>query len=103
MKVYISPKAQNDLQNIKRYIAIELDNSPAALNTVSKIIKTIRRLQEFPDSGAPLAAIIDMKTDYRYLVSDSYLVFYRHENESIYVVRVLYGRRDYRKILFEKT
>ncbi|BBB91821.1 MAG TPA: type II toxin-antitoxin system RelE/ParE family toxin [Methylomusa anaerophila] len=100
MKVCISPEAQNDLQGIKNYIAMELDHPMAALDTVSKIVEAVCRLKGFPDSGAPLSAILDMKTDYRFLVSDSYLVFYRHEGESIYVVRILYGRRDYMRILF---
>ncbi|EGO62342.1 type II toxin-antitoxin system RelE/ParE family toxin [Acetonema longum] len=100
MKVHISSEAQNDLQGIKNYIAMELDNPTAALNTISKIIKVIRGLTDFPDRGAPLSAIVEMKTDYRFLVSDSYLVFYRHDSGSIYIVRILYGRRDYMKILF---
>ncbi|WP_371378589.1 type II toxin-antitoxin system RelE/ParE family toxin [Sporomusa aerivorans] len=100
MKVRISPEAQYDLQDIKNYIAMELDHPMAALDTVSKIIQAIRRLKDFPNSGAPLSALVDMKTDYRFLVSNSYLVFYRHEGENIYVVRILYGRRDYMKILF---
>ncbi|SCM78745.1 Addiction module toxin, RelE/StbE family protein [uncultured Sporomusa sp.] len=100
MKVRISPEAQDDLQGIKNYIAMELDHPMAALDTVSRIVKAIRGLKDFPDSGAPLAAIVDIKTDYRFLLSDNYLVFYRHEGESVYVVRILYGRRDYVKILF---
>lgn len=103
MKVHISPEAQNDMQDIKGYIERELDNPAAAVNVVSKIIKAIRRLMDFPDSGTPLSVVLDINTDYRFLVSDSYLVFYRRENESVYVVRVLYGRRDYRKILFSES
>jgi hypothetical protein len=30
----------------------------------------------------------------------NYLVFYRHENDTAYVVGVVYGKRDYLKILF---
>lgn len=51
--------------------------------------------------GAPLFSIIDIETDYRFLVCDSYLIFYRYDDEVIYVVRVLFGRRDYMHILFK--
>jgi toxin ParE1/3/4 len=100
MKLRISSEALKDLQGIKEYIAVELDNPTAALNTVSRITKSIRNLSDFPACGAPLSSVVDMQTNYRFLVSGSYLVFYRQEGDSAYVVRVLYGRRDYMKILF---
>ncbi|AEG59273.1 type II toxin-antitoxin system RelE/ParE family toxin [Desulforamulus ruminis] len=100
MKLHISPQAQSDLRGIKEYIAVELENPAAALNTVSKLTKAIRRLSDFPGSGAPLSSVMDVQNNYRFLVSGSYLVFYRYEGDSVYVVRVLYGRRDYIKILF---
>lgn len=100
MKLHISPEAQSDLQEIKEYITTELENPIAALNTVSEIIKAIRSLVNFPNSGAPLPSIMDVRTDYRFLVSGDYLAFYRYESDNVYVVRILYGRRDYMKILF---
>ena len=99
-KLNISPQALNDLRDIKEYITRELENPDAAVNTVTKIIKTIRSLADFPNIGSPLSSIIDMRTDYRFLVSGNYIVLYRHENDNAYVVRILYGRRDYVKILF---
>jgi toxin ParE1/3/4 len=45
-------------------------------------------------------ADLDMQTDYRFLVCDSYLIFYRCEDEVVFVSRILYGRRNYTHILF---
>jgi Plasmid stabilization system protein len=98
--LHISPEALSDLVKIKEYITTDLDNPTAALNVVSKITKAIRGLEQFPDIGAPLSSIIDMPTDYRFLVTGNYLSFYRHDGDAVYVVRVLYGKRDYLKILF---
>lgn len=100
MNLHVSPAAQQDLQGIRDYITLELDNSTAASNTVSRIARAIRSLGDFPDSGAPLASSIDVSTHYRYLVCGSYLIFYWHEGDDVYVMRILYGRRDYMKILF---
>ena len=100
IKFYISPQAKSDIEEIKEYITIELDNPIAALNVVSKIMKSMKQLIEFPDMGALLSSVIEIPTNYRFLVSGNYLVFYRHERDSLYVVRVLYGRRDYISILF---
>jgi len=100
MTLRISPEAENDLRGIREYIAVELENPTAALNTVSRITKAIRTLSDFPGRGAPLSSIVDMQTQYRFLMSGSYLVFYRQETDTVFVVRILYGRRDYMKILF---
>ena len=101
-RLYISPEALNDLQEIKKYIATDLENPAAALATVSKITKAIRALNTFPGIGTPLSSIINMPTDYRFLITGHYLSFYRHEGDAVYVVRVLYSKRDYLKILLEK-
>ena len=100
MKLHVSPEALDDLQGIREYIAGKLENPTAAQDTVSRITGAIRNLSDFPAIGAPLSSIIDMPTDYRFLVSGNYLVFYRQEGDGVYVVRVLYARRDYIRILF---
>ena len=98
--LHISPEAQEDLQNIKEYISIDLDNPISAQNVILKIIKTMRNLEQFPDMGASLSSIVDVPTDYRILVSGRYLVFYRHEKDEAHIIRILYGKRDYMRILF---
>ena len=98
--LHISPEAREDLQDIKEYISSELENPTAAQNVVSNIIKAMRSLEQFPDMGSPLSSVVDVPNDYRFLVSGNYLVFYRNDKDSVYVIRVIYGKRDYMKILF---
>ena len=43
-RLNISPEAQSDLVKIKDYITTELENPIAALNTVSRITKAVRRI-----------------------------------------------------------
>ena len=99
-KLKISPKAKSDLAEIKGYISQELCNPQAAINLVSKITKKIRVLSEHAGIGAPLSSFIDIHTDYRVLVCANYLIFYRFEGGTVFVLRILYGRRDYMRILF---
>ncbi len=47
-----------------------------------------------------LSAVLEFETDYRYLVCGNYIVFYRYENEKVYIVRIIYARRNYMRILF---
>ena len=102
-KILYSPISVTDLNNISEYIEFELLNPDAAINTVNAIIVKIDRLADFPDIGAQLSAIIDIDTDYRYLQSGNYLIFYRHLDSSVYIDRILYNRRDYCKILFNDS
>ncbi|MBQ2862510.1 MAG: type II toxin-antitoxin system RelE/ParE family toxin [Oscillospiraceae bacterium] len=99
-KISFSPEAVDDLKDIKQYIKDELCNEQAAKNTVAKILKKIKLLSDFPESGSSLSAIIGFDTDYRYLVCDNYIAFYRIENKNVLMVRILYGKRNYMQILF---
>ena len=102
-KLHLSPEAQEDLSEIKAYIAEDLENPQAALSTITKITKTIRILQDHALIGTPLSAVADVNSDYRYLVSGNYMVFYRVAGKDVFIDRVLYGRRDYLRILFADT
>ena len=53
-----------------------------------------------PELGPRLSSIIDLDTDYRFLVCSNYLAFYRIAGSHVYIVRILYGRRDYITMLF---
>lgn len=99
-KISFSPEAVDDLEEIKQYIKDELCNEQAAKNTVAKILKKVKILSDFPESGSSLSTIIGFDTDYRYLICDNYIAFYRIENKNVLIVRVLYGRRNYMQIFF---
>ncbi len=99
-QIVFSPEAVADLQQTKKDITDDLQNEQAANNTLKKILNSISILEKFPQSGTSLAAIVDFDTDYRYLVCGNYTAFYRYENDKIFIIRVLYARRDYMRILF---
>ena len=85
---------------VAAYAKEESENPSAAISTVRNITKDIRRLREHSLIGASLSSIADVESDYRFLVTGSYLTFYRVLDNDVYVDRVLYGRRDYLRILF---
>ena len=100
IEIKFSPDAIDDLLQVKTYIEEELCSAAAAQHTIEKIISRIRMLSEFPQVGTPLSSVVGFDTDYRYLVCGNYLAFYRYEQNQAYIVRVLYERRDYIRILF---
>jgi len=99
-KIRYSRSAIRDLEEIGDYIADTLKSPIAALNTVDKIQDAVDRLASFPQIGSPLSSIANVDSDYRFLVCGNYLVFYRVQTDSVYIDRILYGRRDYMAILF---
>ena len=98
--LYLSQAAQDDLTEIKAYISEELENPTAALSTVGRITKSIRILKNHAMAGATLSSVANVDNDYRFLVSGNYMVFYRAIGSEVYVDRILYGRRDYLRVLF---
>ena len=100
-KIKLSPLAVTDLQEIKGYISEELSNPIAAKRVINQIINDYTLLETSPEMGASLYSKINIKTDYRYLVSGKYIIFYKTDSEYVYISRILYGARDYIRILFD--
>lgn len=98
-----SPEALKDLDEIWEYISENLYNTKAAESTVNRIINSIDKLEDFAEIGRRLSEVVNIDLDYRFLVSGSYLVFYRAYNSDVYIDRILYGKRDYMRILFPEA
>lgn len=97
-KLHLAAEAQQDLAEIKRYISEDLENPVAAVRTVKKITQQIRILRDHAWAGPLLSSIADVDDTYRFLISGSYMIFYRADGEDIYIDRVIYGRRDYLRL-----
>ena len=102
MKIRLTHTALNDLKEIKAYIENDLSNPIAANNVIRRIIEDYSRLEISPHIGPSLSTKVPFDTDYRFIVSGNYLVFYKVDNEYVSIYRVLYGRRDYLKVIFDE-
>lgn len=101
MKIRLTPMALNDLKEIKAYIENDLSNPIAANNVIKRIIDDYSRLEFSPHMGLSLSTKVPFYTDYRFIVSGNFLVFYKADDEYASIYRILYGRRDYLKIIFD--
>ena len=90
-----SEHIQSDTDSIYYYIL--KDGKDIAIEQVRKIRKKIDTLENFPNIGKTLEG-----TDYKFLVSKPYLIFYKVFEQHVEVLRILDGRRDYMRILFQK-
>lgn len=84
-KIKLSPLAISDLQEIKSYISDDLSNPIAANRVINQIIDDYTLLETSPEMGISLSAKINITTDYRYLVSGKYIVFYKTDTEYVYI------------------
>ena len=100
-EIRVSPAVLNDLKEIKSYIKNDLANPIAANNVVKRIIKDYSLLETTPLMGPSLSTKIHIETDFRFLVSGNYLIFYKVNENYVSIYRILYGRRDYLKIIFD--
>ena len=99
-RIHYSLESRRDLDDNWDYIVTELQNRSAAERVIDRIMDAVDPLKNFAEMGTPLSSIADVGTDYRFLVSGNYMVFYRIQGSDVYIDRVLYGRSNYINILF---
>lgn len=100
-KIHYSSESRRDLDGIWDYIVLDLQNRSAAERVIDHIMDAVDPLKNFAEMGTPLSSIADIGTDYRFLVSGNYMVFYRVQGNDVYIDRVLYGHSDYMSVLFK--
>lgn len=100
MKLVFSPDAINDILETKKYISKVLKN-PAAAKRIAKMLnRSCKLLKDRPLMGMSVEEKTGHQSDFRYLICENWLAFYKVEDDQITVVRVLDGRTDYVRVLF---
>ncbi|SHK01594.1 type II toxin-antitoxin system RelE/ParE family toxin [Desulforamulus aeronauticus] len=101
MKIRYTPKALKDLQEMSDYISNVLYNPQAAASIKKSILDTCGHLKVQPFLGVSVQEKTGYETDLRFLVCEKHLAFYRVENDYISIARIINGKQDYLRILFE--
>lgn len=90
-KIRLSERALGDLLDIRDWIA-EVANTAIAEAYVTRIREKMNRLADFPDLGEPQP---QLKNGTRKLTFErNYIIFYRVEDATVKIDRVISGRRD---------
>jgi len=91
------PKAQEDLENIFSYIAIELVNPEAASNLIEKIETKFNELLLFPLSYPLIKSKLIFQIDLRKCIVQNYIIvyFYNEKEKLVEIIRVIYSKVDY--------
>jgi len=86
-----------DLEEIAEYIA--LDKERAAIALVKNVFSSVDRLEQFPKSGRKPPEL--KKSRYREVIVGPCRIFYREEQEIVYILYVMRSERKLRKYLLE--
>lgn len=87
MRVELSAEAEADLEAIATFIAE--DSVVQALHFVEELQSACRRITDFP-RRFPV-----FRDDVRKALHGSYLIFFKIEEDVIYVIHILHGATDY--------
>ncbi|MBD0409414.1 type II toxin-antitoxin system RelE/ParE family toxin [Pseudoalteromonas distincta] len=87
--------ALDDLNDIAEYIA--LSNLQSAKKLVAKIFAKVERLELFPESGKKPIELANL--NYLELVVNPCCIFYKKDNDKVYILHVMRQDRDLRKFL----
>ena len=100
-KLKVSKNAHKDLEDIVSYISNELSSPLAVANFLDELEKGYHAVVDNPFMYALCNDDRLRKEGYRKFLVKNYIVFYRIDESAavVYIVRVIYGRRDYGKLL----
>lgn len=94
--IIYSNQSKQDLKNIYEYIAYRLLSPDTAAKQSNRIMKTIRSLNEMPMRYRRYEEAPWYSQGLRFVPVDNYLIFYLPDesNHTVYIVRIIYSRRD---------
>jgi plasmid stabilization system protein ParE len=98
-KIRYSHQALRDIDAIVQYVAFDLNNPEAAKKIVDGIRRSIAILDIFPASGARLPSSKYSDGSYRFVKYKSYLAFYLEKDSKVLIVRIVYKKRNYEKLI----
>ena len=100
-RVDVSEPAENDLKDIVRYIASQLSAPISALNMMELLEEAMAGLSDIPQRCPLVTDERLAQMGYRKLVVKKYIVFFSidENNKMVDVERILYGRRDWLRLL----
>jgi toxin ParE1/3/4 len=98
MAIIWTEPALLDLDDVAEYIA--LDNPVAASNYVKKVFDRIEVLALYPNSGKKPKEL--HHTSYREVVVPPCRIFYRVENDTIYILHVMRSEKLLRPFLLDR-
>lgn len=87
MKIKFTPSARTQFLSALSYIYN--DKPSAAVNFRNRVEKTLRRLEDFPESGRIIPEFPELS--YREVIISPYRFFYRIKADTVWIIAVWHG------------
>ena len=102
-RYHFTKKAEADLGEILSYISVELSNPEAAASFLKDLLAVIASICSVPKIGSIVENEFLPDKEIRKSLVGNYVLYYLPDTEekSIYILRILYGRRNLDELVRE--
>lgn len=98
-QVQLTEKFLDELKSITTYIIQNSQSETTGLKFYEGIQHSVMNLKDFPELGVvPRYRALRLK-DFRVLIMENYLVFYRIEEETVMVYHIVHAKQDYKNLI----
>lgn len=96
-KIVFSKKSEQQIDEIYQYVLSKSNDEDTAKQYVNELIDKTEILKKHAFIGRQLEIIDNIVTQYRFLIYKDYLMFYRVDENKVYIDRILSSKTDYVK------
>ena len=96
-KIVFSKKSELQIEEIYQYVLSKSNDEDTAKRFVNELIDKTEILKTQAFVGRQIEIIDNIVTQYRFLVYKDYLIFYRVDENKVYIDRILNSKMDYVK------
>lgn len=89
LRIVLSAAARADLLDLWAYVAA--DDQRTADTMLDRVLEVAQKLAEWPEMGRERP---ELRPDIRSSAVGSHILFYRVQQETLELVRIVHGRRD---------
>ncbi|MCH5187255.1 MAG: type II toxin-antitoxin system RelE/ParE family toxin [Oscillospiraceae bacterium] len=100
-KIEITKEANADIDEVLTYISVNLGSKFAANDMMSELEDRFKLLSASPEMYELCRSSRLREKGYRRFLLKNYIVFYKikETERTVYIVRIIYGKRDYINLL----
>lgn len=100
-KVVFTDTAKLDLRDIAVYLADLSKDKNLAVRFVLELREKTKILEQFPECGSIPRDRVLKSSGYRFLTHKEHLLFYLYDKEAntVYILAVFNGKRDYMRVM----
>ena len=94
-EIVFSKKSDDQLDEIYNYVLSVSNDDDTAKKYINGLIDKTEILKKHAFVGRKLVLLDNIITQYRYIKYKEYLIFYRVDNDKVYIDRILHSKKDY--------